>query len=154
LALGVALTVALTMGGCSRKPVYNCFASTSVEGWERNDTLTLGLGPVDLTGRYDETLALRATTLYPFTSLTIIVEQQVRVAGQSSLTPLRTDTICCRLTDAEGTPLGPGTNYHQYTFPLTSLRLAQGDSIAVRIHHFMKRELLPGIIDIGLIAAR
>ena len=43
-------------------------------------------------------------------------------------------------------------SYYQYDFPLSTLRLKEGDSLALVVRHAMKREILPGISDVGIIA--
>ena len=52
--------------------------------------------------------------------------------------------------DKYGTPLGEGVSYYQYRFDMNELNLNKGDSLVVYIVHNMKRELIPGISDVGL----
>ena len=59
-----------------------------------------------------------------------------------------------QLTDEKGNAIGKGINYHQYRFPVSSFDLNNGDSLVVNIRHDMKREILPGICDVGLIMKR
>ena len=63
---------------------------------------------------------------------------------------LRTDTLNCRLIDKNGTVKGRGLSYYQYNLHLTTLRLNAGDTLNIRVRHFMKRENLPGIANIGV----
>lgn len=60
------------------------------------------------------------------------------------------DTVNCKLTDRHGNASGTGVNFHQYRFPITELQLQDGDSIHIRVRHDMKREILPGISDVGI----
>ena len=66
----------------------------------------------------------------------------------------RTDTLECNLIDNSGHAKGKGINHYQYLLPLTTLKLEKGDSLHVTIHHCMKREILPGISDVGLQLSR
>ena len=77
--------------------------------------------------------------------LTLIVDQTVL--------PIDTtyrDTINCQLVSPTGNVKGSGISNYQYRFNLTDIRLNEGDSLHIRIRHDMKREILPGITDIGV----
>lgn len=139
------LTVAMTLLSCNRKTVYDQYGHTPVTGWEKNDTLSFHVRPMEQEGEYVEQLGLRINGAYPFMSLCLVVEQRVHPSGFTFR-----DTVNCRLTDNMGNIQGHGISYYQYQVPITSIHLAQGDSIDVFIRHNMKREILPGISDIGL----
>ncbi|MBQ9671765.1 MAG: gliding motility lipoprotein GldH [Prevotella sp.] len=143
------ITVALTMVGCNRKTIYSRYQPTPLEGWEPNDRLTFSIEPMKTAGCYEEIVGLRTTSDYPFMRLTLIVEQELFPTHQ-----LMVDTIDVPIVDEDGAILGNGVSTFQYTFPLRRLDLNQGDSLQVSIHHFMKRELLPGISDVGFAVAR
>ncbi len=139
------LTVAAAMASCNRNTVFYRYDHTPVAGWEKNDTLTFDVSPVPRAGSYREEIGLRINGSYPFTGLCLIVEQTIYPSGVSV-----SDTLNCRLIDADGTVRGRGVSYYQYSFHLTDMRLEQGDSLHVCVRHNMKREILPGISDIGL----
>ena len=61
-----------------------------------------------------------------------------------------TDTICCLLTDAQGNLLGDGISYRQYQFDISTEQLQKGDSLHIVVRHDMKREILPGVSDVGI----
>ena len=61
------------------------------------------------------------------------------------------DTIRCKLRDEKGIPRRQGVSYYQYSFHIDDLQLQQDDSIQVDIRHDMKREMLPGIGDVGIL---
>lgn len=148
--MGVAaLATALFAASCSRRTAYNHYVSTPLAGWEKNDTLSFGVSPVDSAGMYGTWLGLRVTDAYPFTALTLIVEQHVLPAGS-----LVVDTLHCQLTDRRGNAVGKGVAYHQYRFPVSTMPLQHGDSLFVRVRHDMKREILPGISDVGVALRR
>lgn len=145
----IALTVALALASCNRKTIYTHYHHTPIEGWEANDTLQFAVGPVADGAAYSETIGLRTCSRYPFKELTLVVDQLIMPSGT-----LLSDTLRCRLTDEEGTPLSRGFNFYESAFPLRNIVLSAGDSVTLRIHHYMKREILPGIADIGVTVHR
>ena len=62
---------------------------------------------------------------------------------------LVTDTVCCNLTDEQGNILGEGISYRRYQFDICKLQLQEGDSLHIVVRHDMKREILPGVADVG-----
>ena len=43
---------------------------------------------------------------------------------------------------------------YQFAFPVADVDLNEGDSVQIRIRHDMKREILPGIADVGIKLSR
>ena len=152
LAYMAAMTAVVVMAACNGGMVYDRYTNTPVSGWEKNDTLYYCVPAVKSGGTYAANLGLRTTDSYPFTSLTLIVEQR-KVAADKAVTVV-TDTVACQLTDRKGNAAGKGISYHQYQFPVTKLTLKDGDSLFVSIRHDMKREILPGISDVGFSLTR
>ena len=139
LALGTTILV-----GCTGKTVYDKYEHTPIAGWEKNDAIVFRVPKTVTNGDNTATLMLRTTESYPFMSLTLIVEQKI-TPGETTYT----DTLKCTLTDEHGNNMGQGLSYHQFAFPIRTLPLSAGDSITVSIRHDMKREILPGISDVG-----
>ena len=135
----------LLLMACRDDTVYHRYLHTNRAGWERNDTLRFLIPPVKEAGRYSEELGLRTDGNYPFMTLTLIVEQSKGDAGI-----LRCDTVECKLINKQGRPTGTGLNHYQYTFPLATVDLEQEEPLRIVIRHDMKRELLPGIMDVGI----
>ena len=130
---------------CATDTVYYSYAHTPVAGWEKNDTLTFNIPGMAAPGIYSQQVGLRMTSAFPFTSISLIVEQRIMPRGK-----VLTDTIKCPITDIRGNFLGDGISSFQYMFPLREVTLNKKDSIHVSIRHNMKREILPGVSDIGL----
>lgn len=130
---------------CATDTVYYSYAHTPVAGWEKNDTLTFNIPGMAASGTYSQQVGLRMTPAFPFTSISLIVEQRIMPRGK-----VLTDTIKCPITDIRGNFLGDGISSFQYMFPLREVTLNKKDSIHVSIRHNMKREILPGVSDIGL----
>lgn len=141
----LAATLLLVLLACNRKLVYDRYLSTPISGWEKNDTLSYDIRPVSGTDTYDMWLGLRTSETYPFTAITLIVEQHIYPKDT-----IVNDTVNCKITDRHGNASGTGVNFHQYRFPVTELQLQDGDSIHIRVRHDMKREILPGISDVGI----
>ena len=141
----ILFTVATTWMSCNRKTVYDQYGHTPIAGWEKSDTLQFSVKPMEAAGTYAEELGLRINGAYPFKGLTLIIEQHIYPAE----TVVR-DTLNCALTDDNGNATGKGISYYQYNIPMKDLQLKQGDSLQVFIRHNMKREILPGISDVGL----
>ena len=130
---------------CATDTVYYSYAHTPVAGWEKNDTLTFNIPGMAAPGTYGQQVGLRMTSAFPFTSISLIVEQRIMPRGK-----VLTDTIKCPITDIRGNFLGDGISSFQYMFPLREVTLNKKDSIHVSIRHNMKREILPGVSDIAL----
>ena len=141
----LAAMLLLVLSACNRKLVYDRYLSTPISGWEKNDTLSYDIRPVSGTDTYDMWLGLRTSEAYPITAITLIVEQHIYPKDT-----IVNDTVNCKLTDRHGNASGTGVNLHQYRFPITELQLQDGDSIHIRVRHDMKREILPGISDVGI----
>lgn len=90
-------------------------------------------------------MGVRINGEYPFMALTLIVEQTVLPKGT-----IMHDTVNCRFFDQQGRQLSGGISYFQYTFPIRTINLRTGDSLHITIRHGMKKELLPGISDVGI----
>lgn len=144
--LFTALTVALILASCNRKTtIYHHYEHTSLEGWEKNDTLQFSVHAATQRAVVRREVELRITNDYPFRSLNLVVDQTTFPSHIH-----RHDTLQCNLIDTRGNVYGDGINLYQYCFNLTDISLNEGDSLSISIRHNMKREILPGIADIGI----
>ena len=139
------MTIVCALAACDRLPIYTHFEHTPINGWEKNDTLDFGVHPVKEVGDYREELALRINESYPFRGLCLIVKQTVLPSGYQHI-----DTINCNLFDKKGHKKGDGINYYQYAFHINTIYLKEGDSLHIQDRNNMKREIMPGIADIGI----
>lgn len=140
-----ALVLALTLSACTSRTVYDTYQHTPMAGWEKNDTLSFGVRPVPASGTYQALLGLRTSQSYPFTALSLIVEQRILPSGR-----MFCDTLNCNLVGSGEGIKSQGVSHQQHLFAIRRLPLHRGDSIQVRVRHDMKREILPGISDIGI----
>lgn len=140
----IMLTLALC-SACTEGKVYHHYNHTPIAGWEKVDTLRFDVPRLSKGGVYRTDLGLRINNLYPFMGLTLIVEQTVYPSRHR-----QTDTLNCKLIDRNGTTKGQGVSYYQYRYRLTQMRLRANDSLHITVRHDMKREILPGIADVGI----
>mgnify|MGYP004580451267 CR=1 FL=1 len=150
-----AVLFCFSLSSCKESLVYDQFAHTPIAGWEKNDTLSFEIPPLTSAGYYQEQLGMRITGAYPFMGLTLIVEQTIYPDKHKKSEKIeKVDTIQCDLIDKNGITKGQGISYYQYNFPINVYRMNEGDSIHVTIRHDMKREILPGVSDLGLKLSR
>ncbi len=148
-----ALTAALllltlaTFCACVRRSTMYEYRPTPVDGWEQSDTLRFHADTVRRGGVYALTLGVRSSRVvpYPFQTLWLVVRQQWHNPDYR-----RTDTVECRLALPNGDDPGHGVTVGQYVCPVTTLQVREGASADFTVTHFMRRELLPGITDVGL----
>ena len=137
------------VAACNQKTAYCHYEHTPMSGWDKNDTLTFVIGPVTASGRYAEEIGLRISGEYPFMGLNLIIEQR-----NKSKQLLRVDTLACNLVNEQGHVQGRGVSQFQYTFPLSAIDLQEEEQLYVKVRHDMKRDILPGISDVGLRVVR
>lgn len=142
--------------------MYDHYEHTEIAGWDKADTLFFAIQPLDIGGRYVTELGLRINDAFPFQSLTLIVEQTVikknisdyKVPKAKFEEQKHIDTLTCSLFDNKGAVKGQGISYYQYHFCVSELNLQQEDSLYITVRHDMKREIMPGIADIGISISR
>lgn len=147
--VGILVYCCLLLFACNEGKVYDRFQHTPLSGWEKNDTLTFDVPPMRQSGNYQAKLAMRINSSFPFKSLTLIVEQTVLPHRNKYV-----DTLDCELIGNNGIAQGRGISYYQYDFNITQLKLQQGDSLHIKVRHDMKREILPGISNVGITLIR
>ena len=145
LILTGLLLVIILLAACQEPTVYFHYEHTPENGWEKSDVLKYGISPMTQEGDYQEEVALRISAGYPFMRLNLIVDQTIIPSGKVSR-----DTLDCSLIDDHGNVTGDGIGQYQYFFPLKKIHLHQGDSLHISIQHDMRREILPGITDVGI----
>ena len=145
LAIACLLTLLLTLGACQSEVAYHHYRHVSSPGWDKSDTLHFNIPPVRESGDYEVLAELRTDKNYPFQKITLIVSQTVIPEGNSFY-----DRLDCRLVNQNGVIEGDGISYFQYQFHVRDMKLNKGDSIHLCISHNMKREIMPGIADVGI----
>ncbi len=133
------------MASCSKRPLYTHYEHVPIDGWEKNDILSFDIPPVKESGYYRQDMCLRVMNSFPFLSLNLVVKQTVLPSGY-----IHTDTVSCSVYDRQGNAKGPGVSYYQYKFHFNTIKLLKGDSLHISVKHNMKREIMPGVSDIGI----
>lgn len=122
---------------------YHTYRHPPLEGWSKNDTLVYDVPRAAGSGPYALQVELRTDRRFPFTSLTLIVE---RTLVSHSHTALHRDTLLIPVAEREHR----GVSRLQHGIAAGSLYLRAGDSLHIAVHHDMKRDILPGITDVGI----
>lgn len=130
---------------CTGNKVYDHYNHTSLTGWEESDALSFDVPPLAESGQYATRLGLRISNAYPFKELTLIVEQTVYPGKHKQV-----DTLSCHLFDQKGEVQGQGVSYYQYHFSISQMSLQKGDSLHIMVRHNMRREIMPGVSDVGI----
>ncbi len=139
------LATGLTLCACGRQKIYSHFEHISDTGWEKVDTIDFFVSPVAESGTYQEALELRIDNTFPFQSLAMEITQTIIPEGRNE----QFNKICA-IIDQNGKMIGAGVSLFQYTLPYNDIKLNRGDSLHITVVHSMKREIMPGIIDVGI----
>ena len=154
------LLLSLLLVACNRHHVAKfSYRSTPVDGWESADTLIFPIDSLPADGRYALTIGVRTFSgailhMVSFDrpmstnslSLDYVIGPEARFLSQARYA----DTIYCSLTDHEGDVSGKGVSVYQYSFPVDTFQLHRGARGTITIHHIMRRNLLPGVSDVGI----
>lgn len=141
----VILLMLAMLCGCQQQVAYHQFRHIFEPGWDKTDTLHFDISPLKSGGHYRLDAELRTNKDYPFQQLTIQIDQTIYPSQERFH-----DVIDCDLISEEGGIEGDGISFFQYQFSIRDLSLHQGDSIHVSLTHNMKREIMPGVADVGL----
>ena len=131
---------------CSSQRVYDTFLHVDDQGWEKNEELTLCIPRMAESDDYSLELGLRLNNYYPFQNLQLAVVQTVFPSMET-----HTDMLTLDIADSQGKMNGSGVSLYQYSQIIRKYHLQENDSITIRVRHDMKREILPGIMDVGII---
>ncbi len=140
----VVLLALIVLCGC-QQVAYHEFRHIYEPGWDKSDTIHFDTRSLSAGGSYRLDAELRTDKNYPFQKLTIEIEQTVYPSKEKYH-----DVIDCDLISEEGVIEGDGISYFQYQFHVRDLSLHQGDSVHICLTHNMKREIMPGITDVGI----
>lgn len=139
------LATGLLLCACGRQKIYSHFEHVSDTGWEKVDTIDFYIPAVAESGTYSEALELRIDNTFPYQKMMMEVTQTIFPEGRQE--HFNKD---CSIIDENGNMMGAGVSLFQYTFPFNDIQLNRGDSLHITVIHSMKREILPGVIDVGI----
>ena len=141
----IVLLALIVLCGCQEQVACHEFRHIYEPGWDKTDTIHFDTRSLSAGGNYRLDAELRTDKNYPFQKLTIEIEQTVYPSKEKYH-----DVIVCDLISEEGVIEGDGISYFQYQFHVRDLSLHKGDSVHICLTHNMKREIMPGITDVGI----
>jgi len=144
-ALIAVIGIIMSLSACGDNRVYDHYEHATVGGWEKNDALAFDLPALEESGRYTLSLGIRTNDAYPFQNLSLVVEQTSFPSKKTAV-----DVVNCDIANHNGRMLGNGITLYQYSIPIRKKFHMRGDSLHITVRHNMKREILPGIVDIGI----
>ncbi len=141
----LAAAASALAASCGRTTVLHCYRHTPAGGWEQSDALTYKVDTVRQGGVYKFDVGVRITSAFPYKQLWLVAERRFTNPPESEA-----DTLACSFVDGGGNRNGSGTRAFQYVFRLGEITLAERQTGTVTVRHIMRREILPGITDIGV----
>lgn len=141
----IAAVLVIILTGCDEQTVYHTYLPVPILGWEKHDTLVFRTDTIEQEADYQFALEVRSTERYPFQSVWLIVERRFDPTQD-----FHRDTVECRLLNPTTHRMGEGIYTYQYTFPLPPLHLPGAKPGEIRVRHYMHRETLSGLHDIGI----
>lgn len=137
----------LILGSCGQRRVETfSFRATPVDGWETTDSLVFPIDSIHQSGRYRLSIGVRTSAAYPYPFQTLALNITTRLQGRK----VERDTALCHLTNKDGDVNGQGVSLYQYEFPVCELHLEKGQKGTITVQHLMRRNLLPGVANVGI----
>lgn len=143
----IAGTATLLLAACTARiapcrHVLHCGRA----GWHGDSALCLPVDTALPEGNYRLYLSLRLTgeRNYPFDALAVELE------SHHDTIPTRRDTLRLPLSTREEPFAARGTTCLQYDFPLDTLRVSPASRDTFTLRHIMRRNPLPGVLDVTL----
>ncbi|MCR4920960.1 MAG: gliding motility lipoprotein GldH [Bacteroidaceae bacterium] len=134
---------------CSRPALVHSFLPVPEDGWRRTDTLVFPLPPAQDEAQCSLYVGLRLHNRFPLREVWLGIEHRMGTDEGWSC-----DTLCLRLSDEKGRLSGQGINLLQYEVAAGSLHMPAGQEGELRIHHLMRCETLPDIMEVGIRLSR
>lgn len=136
----------LLLSGCMNDTAFHASHSLPGSEWDMRDTLIYSIDTLRLKHPLHLTAEIRATKQYPYSFLGIIVEQKWNT-GSSLRDTLQIDMD--KKTDTQHMSI----YLKSFDSPAVTLS-SKANKGQIRVYHFMKREILPGITDVGIRISR
>ena len=150
IQVAVAIIAAAAFTSCFDNTIHFEYKGTDISGWNREDSITFSIRPLEASSYYFEEIGIRANTEYPYERLHLIVRQEVISTTDTTRRFTITDKVNLPIYDEKGTPIGSGVNLRQYQIPLKTVNLQAGDSLQISICHNMRDSIICGIADVGV----
>ena len=148
--VAVAIIAAAAFTSCFDNTIHFEYKGTDIRGWNREDSITFNIRPLEVSSYYFEEIGIRANIEYPYERIHLKVRQEVISTTDTTRRQTITDKVSLPIYDEKGTPIGSGVNLRQYQIPLKTIKLQAGDSLKVSIKHNMRDSVICGIADVGV----
>ena len=139
----------LLLPSCDSSTLMHSYQSLEDNCWERTDTVSFILPVLTTDDNCSVLIGLRVTDNFPYEMLIMEVEQKYQNPFAH-----RVDTLYYQLTNQNGDFIEKGLNYFQFETKSLPLDLRKGQTGEIRVRHLMRREVLPGIMDVGIHVVR
>lgn len=141
----MAVAAVLSITSCEREYAYDHYNPTSVDGWDRTDTLYFTPGKLEA-GLYEFNLGFRATEEYPYRELGLHIEWTVYPSKKQT-----TKEIRCNVFDSNGRIEGKQSiSSSDFICPVGEITINRGDSLVIAVTHCMNRMTMPGLTSVGV----
>ncbi|MBQ0074392.1 MAG: gliding motility lipoprotein GldH [Prevotella sp.] len=144
IAVSILMAICL-FASCSNDTVYHHYENIDAEGWYAMDSITFHVDSVPATGEYITFLCLRMTSKYPYRNFAALVSQYNLPMQQLSRRMVTTT-----VQSEEGVMQGKGQNLYTYEIPVFKRHINKDDSLRIVVRHRMRRETIPGLMDVGI----
>lgn len=143
--VAAAFVAIFLFNSCTESTVFHAYQPVDKEGWGKHDTLYFQLPKDSVTDMYTMKIGLRTTDDYKYTSLWIVLEQDLEKKGKFTR-----DTVNFPVTDKQGNILGKGFSSYQQEMEVEKVKTTPQGGTTVKLYHIMKREVVDGISDVGI----
>ncbi len=136
------------LAGCQRDntTLLHQYQPVPQEGWSSQSRPSFVIDSVETAGDYTLSVELRTTTMVPFQTIYVAVEQQLENPEAAY-----TDTVAVTLTDTRGNLNGEGVNLYSVEAAVGhSFHYSRGQTVNITLRHLMRQEQIEGIKDVGI----
>lgn len=140
IVMVIVVIVSSICTGCGHRPLYSHYEQVDILGWNKDRLLVFPVLVSDTTQRYDITLRVRSTDVFPYENFWLFVS-----------TDTIRDTIEVFLSDERGRRLGHEHNgYNDVAVSVAAGVLFHSDTTLITVQQAMRDENIVGISAIGI----
>ena len=143
------LLMPILLYSCDKGKVYDEYLPVPLDGWDRTDEILFEIPALAEEGDYNVSVNLRINNEFPFKVLYLRVNEEVVSSGR-----YYSHLVAYPVYDDAGKPLGQGVNLYQSDQIAGKHHLEKGDSVCVHIKHEMRKEIIRGVVDVGVSISR
>lgn len=126
--------------------LYHHYETVADEGWDKEDTLLFSTDTLRETASCSLEVEMRTTMDYPYRSLSMMVEETAVPTGEK-----RVYSVTLQIATDEGERNGEHISICTLGEVLPGEhKVMKGNVVNYKIYHKMRRQVLPGIKDVGV----